>query len=141
MLLPENQQETASEAISSQTEVADLTFRNDVLTVKVKENAEMSVQQMSTLLGEAVKIAGHKKYFAIIDVRAAFHSEADVREYYSDNEYSGYRYADAFVVKSLAIRLLVNFYISFNKPSIPTKTFTEPEQAAKWIAEMKQRLN
>ena len=141
MLFPENRQEAVSEAISSQTEVADLSFSNDVLTVKVKENAEISVLQMSTLLREAVKIAGHQKYFAIIDVRAAFHSEANVRDYYSDNEYSAYRYADAFVVKSLAIRLLVNFYISVNKPSIPTRTFTEPEQAAKWIAALKQRLS
>lgn len=141
MALPENWQESAAETLNSQTEVAYLSFREGVLRVKVKENAEVSVKTMTELLGEAVRIAGFKKYFAIIDVRAGFHSEADVRDYYSDNDYSKYRYADAFVVKSLAIRLMVNFYISVNKPSIPTKTFTDPEQAEKWIHDLKQRLN
>jgi len=140
-VLPENIQESDSEAVSSQTEIAYLWCRGDVVTAEVKENVEISVKSMNELLQEAVRLAGFKKYFVIVDVRAGFHSEADVRDYYADNEYAKYRYADAFVVKSLAARLIVNFYISVNKPSIPTKTFTDPAQATQWINELRQRLN
>ncbi len=140
-VLPESLQENEPEALSSQTEIAYLSCRGDVVTAQVKENVDISVGKMNELLQEAVRIAGFKKYFVIVDVRAGFRSEADVRDYYADNDYAKYRYADAFIVKSLAIRLMVNFYISFNKPSIPTKTFTDPEQASQWIHELRQRLN
>lgn len=140
-LLPEDIQESDPEAVSSQTEIAYLSRRGDVVTAEVKENVDISVEKMSALLQEAVRIAGFKKYFVIVDARTGFRSEADVRDYYADNDYSKYRYADAFIVKSLAVRLMVNFYISFNKPSIPTKTFTDPEHAIQWINELRQRLN
>jgi hypothetical protein len=140
-LLPEDIQESDPEAVSSQTEIAYLSRRGDVVTAEVKENVDISVEKMNELLQEAVRIAGFKKYFVIVDARAGFRSEADVRDYYADNDYSKYRYADAFIVKSLAVRLMVNFYISFNKPSIPTKTFTDPEHAMQWINELRQRLN
>lgn len=139
--LSECPQESDSETISSQTDIAYLTCRGNVITAEVKENVDISVEKMNELLQEAVRIAGFKKYFVIVDARAGFHSEADVRDYYASNEYAKYRYADAFIVKSLATRLMVNFYISFNKPSIPTKTFTDPEEAARWINELRQRLN
>lgn len=139
--LPENIQESDPEAVSSQTEIAYLWRRGDVITAEVKENVEVSVESMNELLQEAVRLAGFKKYFVIVDVRAGFHSEADVRDYYADNDYSKYRYADAFIVKSLATRLMVNFYISFNKPSVPAKTFTDPAEAKRWINELRQRLN
>lgn len=139
--LSECPQERDSETISSQTDIAYLSCRGDVITAQVKENVDISVEKMNELLQEAVRIAGFKKYFVIVDARAVFHSEADVRDYYASSEYAKYRYADAFIVKSLATRLMVNFYISFNKPSIPTKTFTDPEEATRWINELRQRLN
>ncbi len=140
-LLSEHTQESDSEAVSSQTEIAYLSRRGDVVTAEVKENATISVEKMHELLEEAVKMAVFKKYFVIVDARAGFHSDVDVREYYADSDYTKYRYADAFIVKSLAVRLMVNFYISVNKPSVPTKTFTDPEQATRWINELGQRLN
>ncbi len=140
-LLSEHTEESDPEAVSSQTEIAYLSRRGDIVTAEVKENVNISVEKMDELLKEAVRIAGFKKYFVIVDARAGFHSEADVRDYYADNDYSKYRYADAFIVKSLAVRLMVNFYISVNKPAVPTKTFTDPAQATKWINELRQRLN
>jgi len=137
--LPENIQESDPEAVS--TEIAYLSCHGDVVTAEIKENADISVAKMQKLLQEAVRIAGFKKYFVIVDARAGFHSEADVRDYYASSEYSKYRYADAFIVKSLAVRLMVNFYISVNKPVVPTRTFTDPVQAARWIHELRQRLN
>ena len=139
--MPGNIQECDPGVVMSHTEIARLSCRGDVVTAQIKENADISVGNMQALLQEAVRIAGFKKYFVIVDARAAFHSEADVRDYYTSNEYSKYRYADAFIVKSLAVRLMVNFYISVNKPSIPTKTFANPDQAVRWINELRQRLN
>lgn len=41
--------------------------------------------------------------------------------------------AEAYVLKSLAHRLLLNFYIKFNKPAVPTKYFTTKQEAIAWL--------
>jgi hypothetical protein len=86
-----------------------------------------------------VKLNGSRKYYSIVDVRVNAGASQGVTEYYASNKYNQYRYADAFIINTLAMRLLVNFYMTFNKPSVPTKTFNDPGQAKQWIEEMKQR--
>ena len=41
--------------------------------------------------------------------------------------------ADAFVITSLMQRILAKIYITFNKPYVPTRFFSNMEDAEKWI--------
>lgn len=45
--------------------------------------------------------------------------------------------ADALVVKTLAHKLLANFYMKYNKPEHPTKVFSDMDSAVKWLLEIK----
>ncbi len=133
MTLPENNTLNNLLVSELETEVAYLSYQRNVLRVKLKEGILMDIQQMEELLKQAVELADFKKYFAVVDTRANSNSSSDVRDFYAESEYGKYRYADAFIVDSLAMRLLVNFYISFNKPTVPTKMFTDEETAMAWI--------
>lgn len=46
--------------------------------------------------------------------------------------------ARAVVVKTLGERMLINFYITFQKPIIPTKVFSNHESAMSWLEEQKK---
>jgi hypothetical protein len=92
------------DAGNKETDVAYLSYMDDVVTVEIKEDIDMNVPKMRNLLKTAVELAEFKKYFVIVDTRAGFNSAAGVREYYSNNKYSKYRYADAFVINSLSMR-------------------------------------
>lgn len=60
--------------------------------------------------------------------------EPGVREVFASNEkLSSVRIAEAFVVPSLSTRMLINFYMRFNAPSVPVRAFNDEEQAVKWI--------
>lgn len=118
-------------------EVAHLSFSNHILTVKLKNNIHLGEEELENLLKASIKFTEFKKYYAIIDTRAMFSVCNEIRQFYSESKSVKYRYADAFIIDSLAIRLLVNFYISFNKPIIPTKTFTTMEDAMAWVNELK----
>jgi len=119
-------------------EVANLSYSSNILTVKLKNNIHLGEGELENLLKTAIKFTDFKKYYAVIDTRALFTVCNDIRQFYSESKSIKYRYADAFIIDSLAVRLLVNFYISFNKPLIPTKTFTNLEDAMLWINELKQ---
>ena len=41
--------------------------------------------------------------------------------------------AEAYVLKSLAQKIIANFYLSFNKPPVPTKFFSSKMEAEKWL--------
>jgi hypothetical protein len=49
------------------------------------------------------------------------------------NENNPYSKADAFVIKSMAQRILANFYIKIHKPERPTKFFNSKEEAIMWL--------
>lgn len=44
-----------------------------------------------------------------------------------------YTIADALVVKSLSHKILANFYLKFNKPTKPSKIFTNEVDALEWL--------
>ena len=48
--------------------------------------------------------------------------------------------AQAVLVNSLATRIAGNFYIRFNKPTKPTKIFTNAEDAKSWLLYKKKEF-
>lgn len=122
------------------TPFAFLTFEDEILFVKMKEGVNLGQSEMEDLLKQALELTTPNKYFAIIDTTTPYDSSAEARNFYAESEYSKYRYADAFIVNSLPMRLLVNFFITFNKPKIPSKMFNNSESAHEWINTLKQEM-
>ncbi|MFN8116136.1 MAG: hypothetical protein U0W65_08485 [Bacteroidia bacterium] len=122
------------------TPVAFLSYEDDVLFVRMKEGVSLGQTEMEGLLNKAVELTAPNKYFAIIDTTAPYDSTLEARNFYAESDFSKYRYADAFIVNSLPMRLLVNFFITFNKPKIPSKMFNNEESALAWINSMKKEL-
>lgn len=122
------------------TSFAFLTFEDEILFVKMKEGVNLGQTEMEDLLKQAVELTSPNKYFAIIDTTAPYDSSVEARNFYAESEYSKYRHADAFIVNSLPMRLLVNFFITFNKPKIPSRMFNNSESANEWIHTLKQEM-
>ena len=120
--------------------MANLCLEEDVLIVKMKPNIDIGESELTELFNLSNELADFKKRFVVIDTRENFNSNSDIRILYSDDNFIKYRYADAFIVNSLPMRLLVNFYISFNKPKIPTKMFNNKENAFEWINSLKKEM-
>lgn len=123
-----------------ETSVAFLSFEDDILLVKMKEGINLDQAEMEQLLKQAVEFTSPNKYFAVIDTTALYDSTPESRSFYAESDYSNYRYADAFIVNSLPMRLLVNFFITFNKPKIPSKMFNNEESSLNWIQSLKKEM-
>lgn len=139
MVIGEDHDLLNSPSDKSETGIAYLSYKDDVVLIVVKDDSLVSVDDMEELLKACVQLARFRNYYSIVDVRVNAGANQGVTEYYAKNEYNKYRYADAFIINTLAMRLIVNFYMAFNKPVVPTKTFADPESAAKWIDTLKKR--
>jgi hypothetical protein len=122
------------------TPVANLILDNDVLFVKMKAGIEFDEATLEGLFIASNQLVEFKKRHVIVDTRKSFNSSPEVRNLYATDKYINYRYSDSFIVNSLPMRLLVNFYISFHKPKIPTKMFNNEKKAIEWINSLKKEM-
>lgn len=79
------------------------------------------------------ELTGNKKA-PILIIGGSFSSLDDqTREFMATEESLKYSKAEAFLITSLAQKILINFYIKFNKPLVPTRVFTDKEAAIEWL--------
>ncbi|MBK6984503.1 MAG: hypothetical protein IPH32_07000 [Bacteroidetes bacterium] len=83
------------------------------------------------------ELTGNEKVPVLI-IGGSFSSLDDqTREFMATEESLKYSKAEAFLITSLAQKILINFYIKFNKPLVPTRVFTDKEEAIKWLMQYK----
>lgn len=124
----------------SETNFAKYEFENSVLTVKLIDGLKVNKLVMKQILEDAVNFTNYQKYYAIIDLTNNVESTFESRNYYAENELIKFRLADAFIVNSLYIQSLTNFYLKIKKPIIPSKMFNDFESARKWVNSLKEAL-
>ncbi len=72
-------------------------------------------------------------YAVMVDTNVNFQTTDEARSLGASKEYDGHRIAVALVTRNIASKMLGNFFIRFNKPSTPTKLFTNFEDAMDWL--------
>lgn len=109
-------------------------LRDDgILILYANENHVYSIEDTKENVEAFGKLSGNKKVPVLI-VGGNFSTLApETRAFLASEESLKYSKAEAFLLKSLAQKILINFYIKFDKPLVPTKVFTKEEEAVKWL--------
>lgn len=100
--------------------------------VCVNETEEFSVEDLKKLVNAQKELGGEKLPVLVLCSEHAS-TNSDLLISISKNENNPYSKADAFVIKSMAQKILANFYIKINKPERPTKFFNNKEEAINWL--------
>lgn len=109
----------------------------NILFYRVKQDQVVEVDEIKEMLHYVQEFMGPKKHYAVIDFGGNLTSSAEARQIYADAEYlHKYRIADAFLVKSLSVRIIANFFIKVTKPKVKTKLFTDENAAVNWLESM-----
>lgn len=79
-----------------------------------------------------LSITEGKPFKVLVDTRNSWIvPEKEAQSYISNLEG---KIAEAIIVKTLAVRILSNFYIKLNE-KVPSKVFTDEDKAIKWLKE------
>ncbi len=92
-----------------------------------------SVEDIKAIHAAVNTIAGTKKALLLLVASNFTSIDPDARHYLSTPEAGAYSIAEAYVIKSLAQRILLNFLITVQGTPVPAKFFTEQETAVKWL--------
>lgn len=100
--------------------------------VEVFNNVDFSVSDLKLLVKAQQENFG--QYLPVL-VMCNEHSNTNLEllNTIAKNKNNPHSKADAFVIKSMAQKILANFYIKINKPERPTKFFNSKEDAIDWL--------
>jgi hypothetical protein len=122
------------------TSTAQVVLGDDgVLSVRIRDGAEQSLADAQQNLQAALDERGGVRRPFLIDIRKARPLDAEVRHFYS-----GQVLVDGFTSIALLVdatplgRMMGNVYFRVARPGIPTRIFTDPDQAHAWLRQHRE---
>ncbi|MCB0400660.1 MAG: hypothetical protein KDD41_01110 [Flavobacteriales bacterium] len=114
-------------------------------TVELREDGIVEIhfkEKMVIGLDEAREITQcydgllEKRKYPLLHVAGNYvQATEEARAYGASEEGLRYSLAEAYVIRSLAQKIIANFYMKVNRPSVPTRFFGTKQDAEVWLKE------
>jgi hypothetical protein len=96
-----------------------------IMHIHLKEQTEITLNDAGLAVVKMGEISKRKKLPVFIDVGEFYTIDREVRVFSASKERNVYTIADAIAYASPGQKLVANFYLKQNNPSVPTKVFSE----------------
>lgn len=112
-----------------------------IVNVKLIDKIDIHQHDVEDAHNAVSKLTNGGRYCTIFDARniTIGHVSSKAFRYHSINNFNKNKMGEAIVLNSIGIRILANFYLNVFKPEVPTKIFTNFEEARKWLRKIKQQ--
>lgn len=81
-----------------------------------------------------LELSNGMPYYILLDTSKGFASATpEANKIFAAREFSENRMAIAIIAKSLASKIVSNFFIRFNQPHTPTRVFIDEQEAVEWL--------
>jgi hypothetical protein len=112
-------------------------LQGDLIRVSFKDHIDVNLEDIIKLQEPKAQLTGGRPYYLLVISPRYASVSKEAREFSATPEANEGALAKAVVTNSLGMRLVVNFFISINKPPVPHRVFTKEEDALAWIAELR----
>lgn len=127
-----------------ETEIYALTsIEDDVIYLKYKDNIFVDLATIKLIEKQELELTNGKKFYHIVGMSDILGSMSDEGKKYSAQNKDGasLRYCDAVYTNSFIISLMLGIYLKIYKPIVPTKVFSNFEDAYNWVKVLKKTNN
>ena len=100
--------------------------------IVINGKREFTIDDLKILVHSQKEMGEHKIPSLILCAEQA-ETNIELLNTLAKKAYNPYSTADAFVLKSMAQKILANFYIKINKPERPTMFFNHADEALVWL--------
>lgn len=113
---------------------ATVHIRNDgILHIHIKSGADFVLDDAIEIVEKMGKLGNGKKFPVLIDSGDFARIDKEVRLFSASKESNLYTIADAIAYHSFAQKLIADFYVKHNHPTVPTKVFAGKADAIEWL--------
>jgi uncharacterized membrane protein len=109
-------------------------LRENILLIEYNEIKTITVKNLYDLKELNTKLVGNRRYHTITELRNGLINLSDeAKKYVAESPKNKQRISDSLLVDSLAKRIEAELYLTFHKPKVKTKVFTDLNKALNWI--------
>jgi hypothetical protein len=105
---------------------------NRYYIVEVFDKQEFTITDLEELVAIQTEMGG-KRLPVLILCSQYTNGDVEMLKYLSKNKNNPYSIADAFVINTMAQKIIGNFYIKLISLERPTKMFSNKEDAINWL--------
>ena len=104
-----------------------------IARTKVKPQAEVTIKEATENSIAVNSFYKEKKYPLLIDARNIKSITKEARDHFSIQNRETSITSFAVIIDSPLSRIIGNFFMGLNKPSVPAKLFTNENEAVDWL--------
>lgn len=104
-----------------------------------EEIVEITKEHLILLVTEIKDLGGGKRMRVFVGTQDFSKINKEAMEYSSTPESSKYTLANAVLVNNLAKKILFNFYMKFDKPTVPTRAFRSQQEGFDWLLSLSDK--
>lgn len=116
--------------------IVELT-KEGIMCIHIKADSDIELKDAVLIVEAMGKLGNQKKYPVLIDAGEFSSVDKETRIFAASIESNIYTLADAVAYCNLAQQLMAQFYLKYNKPTVPTKVFADKEEAITWLKTFK----
>lgn len=121
-----------------ENDYATYTIDGGIVHVIYKNGTRLNLNAAVKVVQDRLKLQNGKFYPVLCDILGIKAANKSARDYLA-LEGSVFISAVAFIIKPPVTASLSEFYLRASKPPVPTKVFTEPEEARKFLNQFKSK--
>lgn len=103
------------------------------IRTKVKPGSEISREDARENTEAVIRLSDGKNFPILVDLRQIKSISKEARDHFSMRGRKPNVTAIAMLVSSPVSKIIGNFFLGLNKPTVPTRMFTAEAEARKWI--------
>ena len=116
-----------------ETSVADVFYDDGIMHIYFKKDSIIELKHIEEIIEIRRDLQQGERTVTLVDTGKLWRVEKDARQRAASSDMVNQNISLAIIAKSLANRLIVNFYMKVDKPNIPTRMFNNYEEAKAWL--------
>lgn len=104
-----------------------------IVIVDIANEAVVEIDDYKEIVDAIRMIGENRKQLVFVKMHPKVLPSVDARNYINNPDSSRYTLAQAFLVSSLAQRIIGNFVINVQRPILPTRLFNTEQEAIGWL--------
>ncbi|MBN1115780.1 MAG: STAS/SEC14 domain-containing protein [Bacteroidales bacterium] len=113
--------------------IVELTYReNNILYFRMAEKSTIDIDAAKKILELASNLSNNLDHCNLVDIRKMTFMSGDARKYFGQQNKSSVK-AVAILANPKLHKPLINLYLKFSRPTLPTRQFDTEEEALIWL--------
>lgn len=115
------------------THVSVSLTENNYYLIEIDEGTEVDIVLVKKVIESMAQLQNCKKLPVLIISHSFSIPTEETRLFLAEKDSSPFAAAEAYVIHSMAQKIIGNFYLKFNKPQRPTRLFNNKKDALEWL--------